>query len=186
MELKTKRLVLREFVEDDWLAVLAYQSTQEYLRYYPWVERQEGDVKAFVNEFIAWQSEKPRYRHQFAVTMADNGRLIGSCGIRKEMPDESGGELGYELDPGCWENGYATEAAAEMLKFAFQHLQLHRVGSFFIAENVASLRVLEKLGFRREGALRETVWMNGRWWDTLVYSILDYEWEARRDHVQEY
>ena len=186
MELKTKRLVLREFIEDDWQAVLAYQSTQEYLRYYPWVEREGGDVRAFVNEFIAWQGEKPRYRHQFAVTLADNGRLIGSCGIRKEKPDESGGELGYELDPGYWGNGYATEAAREMLKFGFEHLQLHRVGSFCIAENVVSLRVLEKLGFRREGALRETVWMNGRWWDTLVYSILDYEWEARKSHVQEY
>ena len=144
MELITKRLVLREFVEDDWLAVLAYQSTQEYLRYYPWVERQEGDVKAFVNEFIAWQSEKPRYRHQFAVALADNGRLIGSCGIRKEKPDESGGELGYELDPGYWENGYATEAARAIVAFGFTQLKLHRISSWCIAENVGSQAVGEK------------------------------------------
>jgi RimJ/RimL family protein N-acetyltransferase len=89
VELQIKCLVLREFIEGDWPAVLAYQSTTHFLRYYPWVERDEGDVCMFIREFIAWQSDQPRCRHQFAVVLADGGRLIGSCGIRKEKPHYS-------------------------------------------------------------------------------------------------
>ena len=83
----------------------------------------------------------------------------------------------YELDPRYWGCGYATEAARALLAFGFKELGLHRIWARCIAENVAS-RVLEKISIRQEGRLREKEWMKGRWWDTLLYTILEHEWQT--------
>jgi len=176
---ETERLLLREFAEEDWSAVLAYQSDPRYLRYTPWHERTEAEVRAFVDRFRDWRGETPRTRFQLAVVLRGEGRLIGNCGIRIIDPAARGAETGYELDPRYWGRGYATEAAGAMLAFGFEELGLHRVAAQCIAENAASVRVMEKLGMRREGRLVEEQWMKGRWWDRLLSAILDWEWRAR-------
>ncbi len=86
--------------------------------------------------------------------------------------------IGYELAPEYRGEGYATEVAQAMLAFGFEELRLHRIWARCAAENAASYRVLEKIGMRRERFLREEKWMKGRWWDTLVYGILDHEWKS--------
>jgi RimJ/RimL family protein N-acetyltransferase len=179
MTIDTDRLILREFVADDWQAVLAYQSDPRYLRYYPWMQRTAGDVRAFVQRFIDWQGEQPRLKFQFAIVLRAEGRLIGTVGIRKEMPRVPKADLGYEIAPACWGQGYATEAARAMLAFGFEELRLHRIWASCLAENVASARVLEKLGLQQEGRLRDDIWMKGHWWDTLVYGMIESEWQAR-------
>ena len=120
MILTTKRLVLREFEEEDWPAVLAYQTDPRYLRYYDWTQRTEQDVRAFARMFIVQREEEPRTKFQLAITLAPGGQLIGNCGIRMKTPGVREADLGYELDPRYWENGYATEAARALLAFGFQ------------------------------------------------------------------
>ena len=93
-----------------------------------------------------------------------------------KAPGAQEADLGYELDPRYWENGYATEAARALLAFGFQELGLHRIWAQCIAENVASAHVLEKIGMQQEGHLRQNEWMQGRWWDTLLYAILETEY----------
>jgi ribosomal-protein-alanine N-acetyltransferase len=182
VELVTKRLVLREFSEDDWPDVLAYQSDPRYLQYYHWTERTREDVVEFVHMFIAQQKERPRARFQLAVALKSDPRLIGNCGIRMESPGACEADIGYELAPSHWGRGYATEAARAIVHFGFAELGLHRIWSRCIADNVASARVLEKLGMRLEGRLREHEYFKGRWWDVLLFAILDYEWPASRDN----
>jgi [ribosomal protein S5]-alanine N-acetyltransferase len=176
MILTTNRLILREFVADDWPAVLAYQSDPRYLRYYDWTERSAEDVRTFVQMFLDWQQQQPRHKFQLAVTLKADGRLIGNCGIRLASPGAQSAEIGYELAPDQWGHGYATEAARTIVAFGFGELGLHRITADCIAENLASAHVLEKIGMRREGQLRESEWMKGRWWDALLYGILDREW----------
>jgi [ribosomal protein S5]-alanine N-acetyltransferase len=176
MLLTTERLILREFLDTDWQAVLAYQSDPRYLEYYPWWDRSPADVQRFVDEFIDWQEETPRTRYQLAIALPAAGRLIGNCGIRMDGPRATEADIGYELDPAHWGRGYATEAVGALLAFGFRELKLHRVWASCVAENRASARVLEKVGMRPEGRLREKCWMKGRWWDTLLYAILDREW----------
>jgi ribosomal-protein-alanine N-acetyltransferase len=178
-KLVTDRLLLREFVEDDWRAVLAYQSEAQYLKYSPWTHRTAEEVQDFVRGFIDWQGERPRTKYQLAITLRVEGRLIGNCGIRIETADSRQANIGYEIAPGYWGEGYATEAARAMVAFGFGELRLHRIWARCVAENVASYRVLEKVGMRREGRLREQECMKGQWRDTLVYGILDHEWRSR-------
>lgn len=177
MILTTTRLLLREFRESDWQTVLEYQRDPLYLRYNPWTHRTEADVHNFVRTFIAWQAEQPRTKFQFAIILKEQAQLIGNGGIRMRSLDAREADIGYELDSHYWGQGYATEAARALLAFGFRELRLHRIWAYCIAENVASARVLEKIGMQREGRLREKEWMKSRWWDTLVYAILDHEWQ---------
>lgn len=180
MELRTERLILREFHHEDWQVVHTYQNTPRYLLYYPWHQRSEDDVRAFVQHLIDWQDAVPRIKFQLAIAPLDAGGalrdLIGNCGIRMYHPDATEADLGYEIAPDHWGQGYATEAAAAMVEFGFGGLGLHRIWAECIASNRASARVLEKLGMQQEGRLREKRWMKGRWWDVLIYGILASEW----------
>lgn len=176
MEIRTARLVLREFNADDWQAVLAYQSDPRYLRFYEWDTRTAEQVRAFTQMFISWQGHVPRAKFQLAITYAD--QLIGNAGVRLTRRETREAEIGYELDPNVWGNGYATEAACALRDFGFRELRLHRLTARCLAENIASARVLEKLGLHREGCLREREFFKGRWWDELVYAQLEREWRT--------
>jgi ribosomal-protein-alanine N-acetyltransferase len=179
MHLTTYRLLLREFGEGDWPAVLAYQRDQRYLRFYPWAQRRDEEVRAFVQAFIAQQQEQPRTKFQLAVCLQANGLLIGNCGIRMQHAGATEADIGYELAPGHWGRGYATEAAHAIVAFGFNELKLHRLWAHCIADNVASTNVLEKLGMRLEGRQRENQWFKERWWDTLLFGVLEHEWKGR-------
>jgi RimJ/RimL family protein N-acetyltransferase len=175
MEIKTARLTLREFVDDDWRAVLAYQSDPRYLRLYEWAQRTEEDVRAFVGMFIGWQFEIPRTRFQLAIIL--RGALIGNCGVRVKNPDAREAEIGYELDPNFWGNGYATEAARAILDFGFREFDLRRINAWCLAENGASARVLERLGLHCEERFPAREWFKNRWWDSARYAIAREEWK---------
>ncbi len=179
MRLETPRLVLREYTEDDSTAVLAYQSDPRYLRYYPWEERTLDDAQRFVRTFIDWQSESPRRRFQLAVLLRESGTLIGSCGVRRKPDDDTEADIGFELSPEHWGRGYATEAATAMAEFAFRGLGVRHLSSWCIAENVASARVLEKLGMSLEGRLSAAEHFKGRDWDTLLYGMTRERREGR-------
>lgn len=178
MQLTTERLILREFKEDDWPDVLAYQRDPLYLRYYEWTERSAKEVQAFVQMFLDYQQARPRTKFQLAITLKGNNRLIGNCGIRMEAVEATEADIGYELAPQHWGKGYATEAARAIVAFGFKELRLHRIWAECNADNRSSARVLEKVGMQLEGRLREKEYYKGRWWDILQYAILDYEWQA--------
>ncbi|MEH2073601.1 MAG: GNAT family N-acetyltransferase [Nostoc sp.] len=179
MILETHRLLMRDFVEADWQAVFAYQSDPLYLRYSYWMHRTEKDVCEFIQMFIGEQKEQPRTKFQLAVVLKEENRLIGNCGIRVNDSELREANIGYELNTQFWGQGYATEAARAILKFGFEELVMHRIWSWCVAENVASVRVLEKIGMRREGHLLEKELIKGRWCDNFLYAILDREWKAK-------
>ena len=182
MRIETERLILRDFVKDDWQRVMEYQTDPLYLRYYEWTEkdRTAEAVQEFVGWFVDHQKQKPRLRFQLAVVLKSNHQLIGNCGIRMETPKAFQADIGYELDPKYWGQGYATEAAHAIVDFGFSTFRLHRVWSWCVADNVGSAHVLEKLGMRLEGRLRENEYYKKRWWDTLMYGILLKEWDAHK------
>lgn len=178
MQLATDRLILREFVANDWQAVLAYQFDPRYLRFYDWEGRTAAEARDFVQIFLDQQTTRPRHKFQLVITTKAEGKLIGNCGIRLDAPTASTANIGYELAPEQWGHGYATEAARAILAFGFSELGLHRIWASCVAENTASAHVLIKLGLRREAHLREVAYYKARWWDEQIYAILEDEWRA--------
>ena len=180
MRLETERLILRDFVEEDWQRAYEYESDPRYLRYYEWTERTLESVKEFIGWFLAHQTQNPRFKFQLAIVPKSDNLLIGSCGVRMDHVGAVEASIGYELDPNYWNRGYATEAAHAMMDFGFQRFGVHRIWATCIADNLASAHVLEKLGMQREGRLREKEYFKGRWWDTLIYGILVHEWDKHK------
>lgn len=180
MKLETERLVLRDFVKEDWQRVLEYQSDPLYLRYNHWMERTPEAVQEFVGWFLDYQVQQPRIKYQLAVILKSNNQLIGNCGVRMNKAGDFEANIGYELAPQHWNYGYATEAAHAIVDFGFQHFGVHRIWADCVADNVGSAHVLEKLGMKLEGRLREKDYFKGRWWDALIFAILEEEWVAHK------
>jgi RimJ/RimL family protein N-acetyltransferase len=86
------------------------------------------------------------------------GQLVGLANLRRQTAEARQADIGYELAPVYWGQGYATEAARELVRFGFQELHLHRLWASCNAENQASARVLAKAGMKPEGRLRENEW----------------------------
>ena len=182
MKLETKRLILRDFVWEDWHRVLEYQTNPLYLRYYEWIgsDRTPASVQEFVGWFLDHQKDQPRIKFQLAVILKSNAVLIGNCGIRMDKANAVQADIGYELDPNYWNQGYATEAAHAIVDFGFDRLGVHRIWANCVADNTGSAHVLEKLGMKLEGRLRENQYYKDRWWDTLIYGILADEWAQHK------
>lgn len=171
--LTTDRLVLREFTLADLPAMFEYHRHPDFLTYYEIDEADEPGVRRLIERFLIWQRDRPRFRYQLAMTLRQTGELVGNVGIRLDAPGSRIAELGYEVAPLHWGQGYATEGATAMLDFAFNRLLLRRIYSHCIAENVASARVLEKIGMQPEGRLRAAQEFKGRRWDILLFGILE-------------
>jgi ribosomal-protein-alanine N-acetyltransferase len=176
--LTTPRLVLRECAPDDLAAFHELDADPEVVRYVsygPWtLEESRHDLDVH----IAQQAVSPRLSYYLAVVLKAEARLIGWCALDITSQKHHEAELGYALNRRSWGQGYSTEAAQALLAFGFGSLDLHRVFATCSPENVASERVLQKLGMQQEGRLRENKWSKGRWRDSLLYAILADEWRA--------
>jgi len=183
MRIETERLILREFTAGDLPAMLAYWRDPRYQTFYRETKDRESVVRELIDRFVAAQTEEPRRIWQLAIADPLSGKFIGHCGVRVKDPVLREANIGYELNPNMWGRGYATEAARTLLEFGFAELGMHRVWAECVAENVRSSRVMERLGMRREAHFREHQWFRDRWWDTLIYAILDHEWIAGRERA---
>jgi len=177
--LSTERLLLRPFVEGDWQAAHAMLSDPEVIRYVPAGTCSEEETREHIQSLIKGHEDNPP-RYNLAVVLRSEGACIGICflavGSRDDEPRQA--DLGFLLSRRYWGQGYATEAARAVLAYGFRDLGLHRVFATCRPANVASSRVLEKLGMRREGHLRQHRRIKGAWHDSLLYAILDHEWQA--------
>lgn len=180
--LATERLLLRDYEQSDWQSLYESISDPEAVRYRLSEIKTEEQVHAFIQRAVAEAQEKPRQRYQLAVLLKAENQLIGECELfvenfhHVEDFDNSQARIGYAFNPKYWGQGYATEAARAIVAFGFEQLKLHRIYAPCVPENIASARVLERIGMRREGHFRKSLWMKGCWVDVLLYAILDYEW----------
>lgn len=175
---KTPRLCLRPIEEPDWEAVHRYSIDPDVIRHVAWGPNSEEHSREFVRWAAALWRDAPHMNEHFAVVRQDDGRLIGSCNLGLTEGDRQG-EIGYAFARDAWGQGYATEAADALLRRGFGELGLHRVHATCAPENIGSIRVLEKIGMRREGLLLEHKWQRDHWRDSCLYAILGREWRAR-------
>jgi ribosomal-protein-alanine N-acetyltransferase len=175
---RTERLLLRDFVADDWSAVHEYDAHPEVVRFMTWGPNSEQDSRDFVQRNIDASLADPRTGYELAVVEQDGGRLVGGAGLTV-TPQHARGFLGYCFHRDDWGRGYATEASRELLRFAFEDLGLHRVSTTCDTENHASARVLAKLGMQQEGVLRQDMRLRtGQFRDHFVFALLADEWRT--------
>jgi len=118
----------------------------------------------------------------FAVVRKTDGWIIGTVGLIFEQ-DHARADIGYWIGVPFWNQGYATEAATATMSYAFENLLLYRITASHFVRNLASGRVLEKLGMLKEGLLRQHLLKDGIYEDVIIRGILRDEWRARRTAV---
>jgi RimJ/RimL family protein N-acetyltransferase len=174
--LHTARLRLRPFTSADADALFALHSNASVLRYWdapPWLEPARAGRFLAMCRRMAEEGSGAR----LAVDRVSDGAFLGWCGLSRWNPDHRSVSLGYCFDEPAWGHGYATEAARALLQWAFEALPLNRVQAEADTRNAASARVLEKLGFVREGTLREDCVVNGEVSDSWVYGLIKRDWQ---------
>jgi RimJ/RimL family protein N-acetyltransferase len=175
MELRTPRLVLRELAESDAAAANVYESDPQVVRYQSHAPRTLDQSLAYIRRVHAeTAASTPRRLFDLAVTR--EGTLVGRIGLHITDPDSGQAALWYILHPAHWGHGYIPEAARALLSFGFGELGLHRVMVDTDPRNLASIRVAQKLGMRKEAHLVENVFLKGEWCDSLIFAILKREW----------
>jgi RimJ/RimL family protein N-acetyltransferase len=178
LPIETNRLRLRPFVPGDLGALLAVQSREDVHRWLYSRPRSEDELRATIVRRIARIQDRPETGVALAVELAATGEFLGDVTLTVEPPEQRQGEIGFVFDPEHQGRGYATEASAALLALAFETYDLHRVYGRAEARNVASARVLEKLGMRREAHMIENEWVKGEWQSELVYALLAREWHG--------
>lgn len=169
--LETERLILRELIEEDAQGILNCFSNEDVLRYYgqnPLTDLEQ--VKHIIKNFSNNYEEKRGIK--WGIERKETAGIIGTIGFHDWSTEHKRAEIAYALLPEYWGNGYATEAVKEVTTYGFHELNLTRIGAVVFTENKASNVLLIKLGFQKEGVLRNYMHQNNVAYDTNVYSLL--------------
>jgi [ribosomal protein S5]-alanine N-acetyltransferase len=175
--LETSRLLLRPLRLDDAVDMYEYASDQDVAHAGLWqplasLDASLADIRQVLHEYAMhtlWD---------WAIEHRADHKMIGRIGLSHYHPGDQRADLGYALNRRYWSKGYATEAAQTVLRYAFRDLRLNRVGALVLPDNAGSIRVLGKIGMKREGLRREFTWLRGKADDLVCYSILRREWLA--------
>lgn len=175
--LTTERLLLRPFTLADAPAVQALAGAVEIASTTLNVPHPYEDGMAETWILTHAPAYEAGTQTPFAVTERAGGLLVGAIGLVIE-PAHARAELGYWIGVPFWGRGYATEAGRALLELGFDRMDLHRIQATYITRNPASGRVMQKLGMRPEGVLRQHVRKWNVFEDLAVYGILAAEWRA--------
>lgn len=177
--LETRRLRLRPLEEGDAPALLALFSDPQVMRYWstpPWT----GIERALQTIASDRESMAAGEHLRLAITRRDDPLLIGTCTLFNLVPACRRAEIGYALAPAHQGHAYMDEALRALLRHGFTTMQLNRVEADIDPRNEASARTLERLGFRREGLLRQRWVVDGEVSDSAIYGLLHADWYWRQ------
>jgi RimJ/RimL family protein N-acetyltransferase len=174
LQIETERLVLRQILPGDLSDLLGFIAHPSVAR----VVREMGLTEPEVKAFIENQKSIPLFERDqctnFAIERKADGKLLGL--VTMVPRKHSKGELGYALNVNYRGQGYATEAARALVDYCFNTLGYHRIEAITSNVNTGSWKLMERLGMRREGQLRQAETRDNQWVDVLYYGILESEW----------
>ncbi len=134
-------------------------------------------------EWVTLQKQEPRYCHVFNITKKDDNTFIGLIALNLGKLNYRTAEVWFKMHKDFWRKGYTTEALIRVLDFGFNDLKLHRIEAGCAVENIASSKVLEKVGMTREGMKRKKLPIRGEWKDNYFYGILEEDFNKKSDHA---
>jgi ribosomal-protein-alanine N-acetyltransferase len=178
--LRTDRLILRSLTLDDTPSIFAYASDPEVSRYTLWEPHKTlNDALSFIQDY-AFKRYAEGHPEPFGIAFkTDPDTIIGTIGCFWVSPRNRSMELAYAIGRQYWGQGIIVEAGQVLLKHVFTQFDIERLQCRCKVENVASARVMEKLGFQKEGVLRSEVFHRNIFWDMHYTSLLRHEFLAR-------
>ncbi|MFT4413271.1 GNAT family N-acetyltransferase [Fredinandcohnia humi] len=173
--LNTERLVLRQITQEDSSDIFTYLSDPEVMKYYGLAPFESEDEAL---EEIEWYGSifESNVGIRWGITLKGTDIIIGSCGFLNWEKRHNRAEVGYELAKEHWNKGIMREALEAVIHYGFTTYEINRIQALVEQENIASLRLLKKVGFNEEGILKEYERTSGKYDDLVMLSYL------RRDY----
>ncbi len=174
LQLAGRRVILRDFRPEDAAAAHSVVGDETVTRWLSFDTRTRAQTSTMIASAVERaQQQDPRTEFYLAVTLP-NDDLIGFA--RLGLDGVRAAKLGYAIRADQWGRGYATDAARTLVNYGFEQLDLHRISTAIGPDNTPSVALVQRLGFQYEGRIRDHVYTNGAWRDSLLYSLLAPEW----------
>jgi RimJ/RimL family protein N-acetyltransferase len=171
--LKTESLILRELSLTDLDNIHLLHSLSQTDKYNTLgIPGSIDTTKLLLNDWLKQNKRLPRKLYILSIELKEIKQFIGLVALKLGKQKFKNGKVWYKLIPSFWRKGYATEALLKLLQFGFIELDLHRIEAGCAVENIASIKVLEKIGMIREGKKRKALPIRGEWLDNYWYAIL--------------
>ena len=183
MKLETNRLLLRPILPSDKEMIFEYRSDKETNKYQGWIPENVKDVEAFIGK-VSKTINEPETWFQFVIVEKESKRIIGDLGIHFFGEENLQVEIGCTLNKNFQSKGYATESVETVINYLFNDLKKHRIRTSIDPKNRNSINLVERIGFRKEAHLVESLFINGEWVDDLIYALTRKEWvEAKESSI---
>ena len=174
--LETERITLRPIMPEDSTQVFAYRSDKQANMYQSWVADHQTEVDAFISKNPAEFDIHDTW-FQLVIVAKEDSAVIGDIGVHFIDSDGAQCEIGCTLSSTHYDKGYATEALRSVITYLFGKLGKHRITASVDPRNEASIRLMERLGFRQEAHFRQSYFFRGTWADDIIYAMLKSEWK---------
>ncbi len=175
-DLNTERLLLRNITPEDadfFLAVFSNPVVNKYLY-------DEEPIQS-LDEAMKWidlyNSEIPDH-NRWVIIDKETSLRLGTCGFHNWDKRNNRIEIGYDLLPEYWGKGYMREALTKAIDLVVNTMNIHRIYALTHTENARSIKILEKLGFKKEGLLKDHYFFRGKYYDHFLYSLIKREFES--------
>ena len=177
--LRGRGINLRRLRRSDAGSIQKYANDPAVARFLPLLPHPYGmsDAREWIN--LTHRTFRDNTAYHFGIENGESGEIIGMMSLRNINRNDLNAEVGYFVARKFWGRGIATEALRLILRFSFEQVGLYRVYAVVHDENIGSVRILEKLGFTREGVWRKASRMGKRWHDVYAYGILKDEFSGR-------
>ena len=173
--IETSRMILRPIAIEDCELVFNYRSDKETNLYQSWIPDSIDDVQSFISKNPT-QINIPDTWFQLVIITKQDNQVIGDIGLHF-LDDNHQAEIGITLSKHSQNQGYATEALQSVLSYLFSDLKKHRIIASIDPNNIPSIRLMNRLGFRKEAHFRESYFHNGKWADDVIFAMLRSEYE---------
>lgn len=181
--LTTKRLEVRNLSPLDLDNFHIYRSNEEVTKYQGFDIMTVEECDRFIDDQKDKEFGTPGEWIQYGIIDHETNNLIGDCAIKLQKEDPRIAEIGITISHLKQRNGFAKEALMGILGFLFDQHKIHRVVEIVDAENIASIKLLESIGFRQEGHFIENIFFKGKWGSEFQYAMLRRDWEKKKSQV---
>jgi RimJ/RimL family protein N-acetyltransferase len=177
IHLKARRIYLRPMVLRDAQEIFSYRSDPGTNRFQSWQPKTLEEVEEFIKHRIVSEPDIRDTWFQLAICKTGSDEIIGDCGLHF-LEDDKQVEFGITIKRDYQGGGYATETMTLVFEYLFRDLKKHLVIASVDPDNLASIRLCERMNMRKEAHFVESIWSQDRWVDDVIYAILDHEWNT--------
>lgn len=177
-EILTERLALRDLEVSDTQRIFEYRSRPEVSRFQSWGTQSADGIQLYLRDLSKTEPGRPGSWYQIGIILRSSGELIGDCGFQVLETEPRQADVGIALAPEFQGRGYATETLRALLDYLLVALGKDRVFGSVDPRNVRSMRLLQRVGMRKEAHRVKSLWFKGEWVDDAIFAITASEWKS--------